>query len=207
MLGDIPSVRNSVLARCNAPPGIPDRGSSYRGRGGGFSGLVVAPDPGWARMAWEALAALGCSLWLGLLCPGPDFASEQVGSDVLGQPRELAASPSSPGRSLAPFSLVERGARGVGGGKGDGEKEGQDKGMGGGEQAGRWDRPSEGEEERTWDESKQTREEEVEVGDKVVPHLEKLEGNGGGWGGKEERAMGRDGGGAEGALCWVQKEF
>ena len=32
-------------------------------------------------------------------------------------------------------------------GKGDGEKEGQDKGIGRGEQAGRWDRPSEGEEE------------------------------------------------------------
>ena len=65
-------------------------------------------------MAWEALAALGCSLWLGLLCTGPAFSPERVGSDVLGQPCELAATPSSPVRSLAPFSLVERGARGVG---------------------------------------------------------------------------------------------
>lgn len=88
VFGHIPSVRGSVLARCRAPPGIPGRGSYYRGRGRGFSGLSVAADPGFARLAWEGLALpwgptfcaraalLPLSRWGGMCSAGPSSSQQ-----------------------------------------------------------------------------------------------------------------------------------
>ena len=131
MLGDIPSVRGSVPARCEAPPGTPGQGSSPEGGAGGgrSSGLAIAPDPGLARMAWEALAAQG-------LFP---VAGPSVHGFTLLPPSRwggmCSASPVSSFKpqQLRPFpgSFLPGGERGLRSGmeRGDGEKEAQEEGM------------------------------------------------------------------------------
>ena len=74
VLGDIPSVRGSVPARCEAPPGTPGRGSSPEGgAGGGPQALRLLQTLAWHVWPGRLWQPKGSSPWLGLLCMGSPF--------------------------------------------------------------------------------------------------------------------------------------
>lgn len=122
---------SEVLFRPDARPLLgPQAGAVLQREGrGGSSGLAIAPDPGLARMAWEALAAQG-------LFP---VAGPSVHGFTLLPPSRwggmCSASPvsSCKPQQLRPFpgSFLPGGERGLRSGmeRGDGEKEAQEEGM------------------------------------------------------------------------------